>query len=250
MAATSRISDALSCDPICRYGRIVRSNGEILHASGIRAPIGSRCLIDTEGSEQRAAEVVGFDAGSLLIMPEQGTRGVVRGARVQVESRAPSPLVGDALLGRVIDARGMPLDGGPVPELIHPWPLFGLPINPMSRAPHHHALRCRRLRHQRARHHGPRDADRPLRRQRRRQDDAARHDGATCPGRHGGCRHDRRARPRDPRIRRGPSRRGARTQHGRGLGRRRYRAWPAARGLSCRRHRRILAQPKDIMFCS
>jgi flagellum-specific ATP synthase len=134
MAATARVAEALSRDPICRYGRIVRSSGEILHASGIRAPIGSRCLIDTDGDEQRAAEVVGFDAGSLLIMPEQGTRGVVRGARVHVESQAPSPLVGDALLGRVIDARGMPLDGGPVPQLTHSWPLFGLPINPMARA--------------------------------------------------------------------------------------------------------------------
>ena len=133
-ASTARISEALSCEPICRYGRIVRSNGEILHASGIRAPIGSRCLIETDGPEQRPAEVVGFDAGSLLIMPEQGLRGVVRGARVHVESRAPSPLVGDALLGRVIDGRGLPLDGGPAPDLVHPWPLFGLPINPMSRA--------------------------------------------------------------------------------------------------------------------
>jgi flagellum-specific ATP synthase len=127
-AVSARIGEALARDPICRYGRIVRSSGEILHASGVRAPIGSRCLIDTEGTERRAAEVVGFDAGSLLIMPEQGTRGVVRGARVHVESRAPSPLVG------VIDARGMPLDGRPTPELTHSWPLFGQQINPMSRA--------------------------------------------------------------------------------------------------------------------
>ncbi len=133
-ASADRIRAALSCDPVCRYGRITRSSGEILHASGIRAPIGSRCLIDTEGGEPRAAEVVGFDAGSLLIMPEQGTRGVVRGARVHVESRAPTPLVGDALLGRVIDARGLPLDGRPPPEVTHPWPLLGLPINPMTRA--------------------------------------------------------------------------------------------------------------------
>ena len=133
-AAAALVGEALSCDPICRYGRITRSSGEILHVSGIRAPIGSRCMIDGEGLERRAAEVVGFDAGSLLIMPEQGTRGVVRGARVHVESRALSPLVGDALLGRVIDARGIPLDGKPVPELTHRWPLFGLPINPMTRA--------------------------------------------------------------------------------------------------------------------
>ncbi len=133
-ATEDRIRAALARDPVCRYGRITRSSGEILHASGIRAPIGSRCLIDTEDAEPRAAEVVGFDAGSLLIMPEQGTRGVVRGARVHVESRTPTPLMGDALRGRVIDARGAALDGRPPPEVTHPWPLLGLPINPMSRA--------------------------------------------------------------------------------------------------------------------
>jgi flagellum-specific ATP synthase len=116
-----------------RYGRIVRSNGEVLHASGIRAPIGSRCLIESENSLDLAAEVVGFEEGGLLIMPEQGTRGVTRGARVHVESRAPAPLMGNGLLGRVIDARGLPLDGLPPPDVSQPWPLLGISVNPMAR---------------------------------------------------------------------------------------------------------------------
>jgi flagellum-specific ATP synthase len=124
---------ALTQDPVLRFGRIVRSEGEVLHASGIRAPIGSRCLISGEDGINRAAEVVGFDAGVLLIMPEQGMRGITRGARVRVQSESPSPLVGEALLGRVIDGRGQPLDGRPPPELDQPWPLLGRPINPMDR---------------------------------------------------------------------------------------------------------------------
>jgi flagellum-specific ATP synthase len=131
--AEETLRHALAKDPVCRIGRIVRSNGEILHASGIRAPIGSRCLIETEAHEHRSAEVVGFDAGSLLIMPEQGMRGIVRGARVYVESQSPSPLVGDGLLGRVIDARGKALDGRPQPDVSYPWPLLGIPVNPMTR---------------------------------------------------------------------------------------------------------------------
>lgn len=129
-----RMRAALECDPVRRYGRIVRSNGEVLHASGIRAPIGSRCLIESENSPDLAAEVVGFEAGGLLVMPEQGTRGVTRGARVHVESRAPAPLMGPGLLGRVIDARGLPLDGLPPPDVSQPWPLLGMPVNPMARA--------------------------------------------------------------------------------------------------------------------
>jgi len=130
---TERCRDALTQDLVRRYGQITRSTGDVLHASGIRAPIGSRCLIDTEDGNKIAAEVVGFESGSLLIMAEQGTRGVSRGARVHVESRAPAPMMGPALLGRIIDGRGVPLDGLPMPDVAQPWPLLGLPINPMVR---------------------------------------------------------------------------------------------------------------------
>jgi len=132
--AAARLRAAASQDLVRRYGRIMRSSGEVLQASGIRAPIGSRCLIAAEDGTRLAAEVVGFEPGALLIMPEQGTRGVTRGARVYVESRAPAPLMGEALLGRVLDGRGVPLDGKPPPEVEKPWPLLGVPVNPMERA--------------------------------------------------------------------------------------------------------------------
>ena len=131
--AAERVNEAIRTDPVKRYGRVVRSSGDVLRASGIRAPIGARCLIDTEGGQAIAAEVVGFEEGSLLIMPEQGTRGVVRGARVHAENRAPAPLMGPAHFGRVIDGRGLPLDSKVPPNVAHPWPLMGVPINPMLR---------------------------------------------------------------------------------------------------------------------
>lgn len=131
--ALERMGEALSADPVRRYGRILRSNGEVLHAGGLRAPIGSRCMIESEDSAPVAAEVVGFEEGALLIMPDQGVRGITRGARVYVASRAPAPLMGPALLGRVIDGRGLPLDGLPPPAVTQPWPLLGVPLNPMTR---------------------------------------------------------------------------------------------------------------------
>ncbi len=124
---------ALAADNVRRFGRIIRSNGEVLHASGIIAPIGARCRIEVAGQMALAAEVVGFGAGALLVMPEQGARGVTRGARIHVESDAPALLMGQTLLGRVLDARGQPLDAQPPPAVAQPWPLLGVPLNPMQR---------------------------------------------------------------------------------------------------------------------
>jgi flagellum-specific ATP synthase len=130
---TARARAALANDPVRRYGRIVKASGDVLHASGIRAPIGSRCLIDRPDGQPIPAEIVGFDAGALLIMPELGTRGVIRGARVHVAAQTQAPLMGPDLLGRIIDGRGLPLDGRPAPAVSQPWPLLGVPINPMTR---------------------------------------------------------------------------------------------------------------------
>ncbi|MCB5945695.1 FliI/YscN family ATPase [Acidocella sp. KAb 2-4] len=132
--ARERVRAALAVDPVRRFGRIVRASGDVLHASGIRAPIGARCLIDMPDAAPLPAEIVGFQEGGLLLMPEQGARGVVRGARVHVEGGTHAPLVGPELLGRVLDARGAPLDGLPPPAVSHPWPLMGVSVNPMTRA--------------------------------------------------------------------------------------------------------------------
>jgi len=131
--ARERVRAALAVDPVRRFGRIVRASGEVLHASGIRAPIGARCLIEMPEAAPMAAEIVGFQEGGLLLMPEQGTRGVVRGARVHVAGGTHAPMMGPALLGRVLDARGEPLDGLAPPEVSQPWPLMGVPVNPMTR---------------------------------------------------------------------------------------------------------------------
>jgi flagellum-specific ATP synthase len=131
--AEARVAAACAQDSVRRYGRIVKASGEVLHASGIRAPVGAQCLIDAPDGRPIAAEIVGFDSGALLLMPELGTRGVIRGARVHVARGDGAPLMGFGLLGRVIDGRGAPLDGLPAPEVGEPWPLLGKPINPMNR---------------------------------------------------------------------------------------------------------------------
>ncbi|OYV43724.1 MAG: flagellum-specific ATP synthase FliI [Acidocella sp. 20-57-95] len=130
--ATERVREALTFGPVCRYGQITRCHGDVLHASGLRAPVGSRVIIETADG-LASGDVVGFEARVLLVMAEQGTRGIMPGARVQVEHAAAAPMMGSALLGRVIDGRGNPLDGKLPPDAAEPWPLLGVPVNPMLR---------------------------------------------------------------------------------------------------------------------
>ncbi|HYW76230.1 MAG TPA: FliI/YscN family ATPase [Gammaproteobacteria bacterium] len=118
---------------VARLGRVIRSSGEIVAVTGLPAPTGARCLIESADGEWLAAEVVGFDADALQLMPERGTRGITRGARVRQAEAVQMPRVGLGLLGRVIDGEGEPLDGMALPELTHRWPLLGRPVNPMAR---------------------------------------------------------------------------------------------------------------------
>ena len=54
---------------------------------------------------------------------------------MRVLANSSEARLGDGLLGRVIDAFGDPLDGGPQPHCPDKLALLGLPLNPMERGP-------------------------------------------------------------------------------------------------------------------
>ena len=115
-------------------GRLASYDGLMLEATGLRLPVGSSArVIDAHGHASRA-EVVGFRGNRTLLMAldQQGSHSC--GARVEPDSGGGIASVGEALLGRVIDASGKPLDGrGPVAAHQH-WPLAGRQGNPLDRA--------------------------------------------------------------------------------------------------------------------
>lgn len=138
-------------------GRLTRAAGLVLEAVGLRLPVGSDCLIEIpghagvsgQGPRMAEAEVVGFGADRLYLMPQSDVLGLVPGARVYPLEPSPLPSgdsaprepgskrlpVGEGLLGRVLDAAGRPLDGlGPL-QAAREVPLAGSQINPLSRAP-------------------------------------------------------------------------------------------------------------------
>lgn len=140
--ADTRVGGVTRDATFARLGRVIRSSGEIVAVTGLPAPTGARCMIESADGEWLPAEVVGFDADALQLMPQRGTRGITRGARVRQAEAVQMPAVGWGLLGRIIDGEGHPLDGAALPELSDRWPLLGRPVNPMERERITDALDC------------------------------------------------------------------------------------------------------------
>ena len=116
-------------------GVLRRSVGLALEAEGCHAAVGGRCDIVAEDGRRVEAEVVGFAGERLYLMPTGDMRGIVPNARVIPVAGVPGVTVGEELLGRVLDGRGRPLDGGDAINSRLTVPLFGQPINPLERRP-------------------------------------------------------------------------------------------------------------------
>jgi len=116
-------------------GKLTRMVGLTLEAIGCRATIGGQCEVINSDGERIEAEVVGFSGESLYLMPTGDIRGLEQDARVVPTGRVCEAIVGDHLLGRVIDGAGRPLDGkGPI-HTIERRPLTGQSYNPLARSP-------------------------------------------------------------------------------------------------------------------
>lgn len=155
---------AQDCEAQEVSGRLTRINGLVMEASGLKLPLGSSCHIHPHESGAShgghapnvEAEVVGFHGDKLFLMPCDDVYGLSPGARITA-AETPPPLprtgrvghsprrrsqdrskqvpVGLALLGRVVDGAGRPLDGmGPL-HAEAARSLQSRPINPMTRAP-------------------------------------------------------------------------------------------------------------------
>ena len=117
--------------PVRRGGCVIAADGAVLEAVGIAAPVGSRVAIGTAGL---AGEIVGFRDGRALLMGLAPLSGIAPGALVLPDRHDGSIGVGDALLGRVIDALGRPLDGLPPPACPVRWPASPPPLAPQARS--------------------------------------------------------------------------------------------------------------------
>jgi flagellum-specific ATP synthase len=141
--------------PLQTHGTLVRVTGLVLEAAGVRAPVGAVCEVHGDASAPILAAVVGFNGDRALLMPTGELVGLSSGARVspravqhmppmlgrdnalwrRSEDRGLHLPMGDGLLGRVVDAHGVPMDRlGPL-QHVRNEPMVRRPINAMERDP-------------------------------------------------------------------------------------------------------------------
>jgi flagellum-specific ATP synthase len=151
---------AEASEPFETRGRLTRAAGLVMEAVGLKLPVGAQVLVVQGDSLKLDAEVVGFSGERLFLMPTSEPQGLRPGAMVvaqepkatrprldrvnhpwrRTEDRTRRLPVGDALLGRVLDPNGEPIDRrGPLAraagESLAYLPLTRRPINAMEREP-------------------------------------------------------------------------------------------------------------------
>lgn len=94
------------------YGEVVEANSNYIQSIGPPCSVGDCCEIHTQDGQRHRAEVIGFRGQHVLSMPLTPGLGVRYGDRVCVSSQRAGMNVGEAMLGRVLDANGLPIDGG------------------------------------------------------------------------------------------------------------------------------------------
>lgn len=127
-----------SLQPVAARGRVVQAFGTTLRVSGLRVSIGQQCIIRDPAQPHATAlraEVVGLREHDAILVPLGHLQGVSMGSEVQALDCGALVPVGDALLGRVLDAFGNPLDGQPLPQDLPLRPFQADPPNPLERRP-------------------------------------------------------------------------------------------------------------------
>ncbi len=91
-------------------GRVLQVVGNLVESEGPFCSVGDACEIMTRDGQTLAGEVIGFRGPILLTMTLQSPQGIRYGDQIVATGTRPSIRVGPALLGRVLDGTGAPID--------------------------------------------------------------------------------------------------------------------------------------------
>jgi type III secretion protein N (ATPase) len=99
-------------------GRVTEVLGTLVKAVGVQARVGELCQLRTRQGTILCAEVIGFRGNSAILTPFGDIAGLSSETEVIATRRRFTVPTGAALLGRVLDGFGDPLDGrGPLADL-------------------------------------------------------------------------------------------------------------------------------------
>jgi len=96
-------------------GSVVRVAGLTVESKGPPVGVGQLCEIRLADGRRVQAEVVGFQHSNRLLLPLESIDGIAPHDAVVARMQPRSVIVGESLLGRVLDGLGRPIDGkGPL----------------------------------------------------------------------------------------------------------------------------------------
>ncbi|GIW13553.1 MAG: EscN/YscN/HrcN family type III secretion system ATPase [Tepidiforma sp.] len=117
-----------------RTGTLLHSNGEMAAVAGINLQPGELVFIETPSGQPVAAEAAGSVPGiAHVALLERAV--LPAGARVHAAGTPPLAPVGRALLGRILDGLGRPIDGGEPPAGLRWVQAAAEPPHPLDREP-------------------------------------------------------------------------------------------------------------------
>ncbi len=131
-----KYSSALAiANPVRLHGKVTQVVGLVIEGYCPDTSVGAICEIKPVEGDPIPAEVVGFRNNKTLLMPLGELRGVGLDSLISVRRDNATLGVGPLMLGRVIDGLGNPIDDkGPI-HVEEEYPIYALPVNPMSRPP-------------------------------------------------------------------------------------------------------------------
>ena len=114
-------------------GQVLEAVGQTIESAGPISSVGECCEILDQYGRAHLAEVIGFRGSTVLSMPVNSSDGIRYGDAVEALGTTPEIEVGPALMGRVLNALGEPIDGARAPATTSTVALDGPVRLPLER---------------------------------------------------------------------------------------------------------------------
>lgn len=124
-----------AAEPLPLRGRVTRLAGMVVEAAVAGVRTGDAVEIARPGRAPLLAEVVGLREDRAVLVPLGEPVGIGADSEVVPTGAPLSIRAGEALLGRILDGLGRPIDGRPLPSGLEEWAVERPAPEPLSRRP-------------------------------------------------------------------------------------------------------------------
>jgi flagellum-specific ATP synthase len=123
-------------------GTVTHANGQLVESEGPFCSVGELCEIIDGNGNVFEGQIVGFSGTKVLSMALDRVKGIRYGDKVVTWGAHPTLRVGEAMLGRVLDGSGRPIDSGGAYQAKERRVLDGIAPLPLERIPIRDPLAC------------------------------------------------------------------------------------------------------------